>query len=463
MAPEQPLLRTKLLKWLLVPLALLLTADTFISYWVALRFSERAYDHALMEIAREAALHLRADNGGLRFEMADEARRVIFSDPRDTLYFEITDHRGTHIDGVRVPPPRVTSDVANGERFYDGDVDGTPVRIAELRIGIPGGAQPLTGVVRIAETKVKRTELAREIVLSVVLPQIVLIALAGVLVWVGVVRGLSPLVKLQQAVASRSYRDRSPVVVDEVPGEVRPLMEAINQLLERLDNVLTVQNRFIADAAHQLKTPVAALQAQLELALNETDPDRMRESLGKISAGLDRVSRLVSQLLALARNEPEAARTMNLAPVDLAALAFEATGEWLDEALKKNIDLGFDGEPSGMVVQGDAARLRELLDNLLDNAVRYTHPGGKVTVKVSSSPYPTVAVNDDGPTIQPPDRTLVFERFHRVLGTSQTGSGLGLSIALEIAHLHGARITPSEDADGKGNTFTLSFDQPQPQ
>jgi two-component system sensor histidine kinase TctE len=461
--PEQSLLRTKLLHWLLVPLAVLLTADTFISYWVALRFSERAYDHALVEIAREAALHLGADNGGLRFEMAEEARQVIFSDPRDILYFEITDQRGTHIDGVRVPPPAVTGDVANGERLYDGEIDGTPVRIAELRLGIAGGAQPLTGVVRIAETKVKRTELAREIVLSVVLPQIVLIALAGVLVWVGVVRGLSPLIKLQQAVASRSYRDRSPVVVDEVPGEVRPLMEAINQLLERLDNVLTMQNRFIADAAHQLKTPVAALQAQLELALNETDPERMRESLEKIAAGLDRVSRLVSQLLALARNEPEAARTMNVAPVDLAALAFEATGEWLDEALKRNIDLGFDGEPRGIIVQGDAARLRELLDNLLDNALRYTSPGGKVTVKVSASPYPAVAVNDDGPTIPPGDRMLVFERFHRVLGTSQTGSGLGLAIAQEIAHLHGARITPSEDLDGRGNTFTLSFDRAEPQ
>jgi two-component system sensor histidine kinase TctE len=460
-APEQPLLRTKLLQWLLVPLALLLTADTFISYWVALRFSERAYDHALVEVAREAALHLRGEDGALRFEMAEEARRLIFSDPRDALYFEITDQAGAHVDGVRVPPPLGRGAATGAERLYDGEIDGTPVRIAELHIAIPGVAQTLTGVVRIAETKVKRTELAREIVLSVVVPQIVLIALAAVLVWVGVVRGLSPLVKLQQAVASRSYRDRSPVVVEEVPGEVRPLMEAINQLLERLDSVLTVQNRFIADAAHQLKTPVAALQAQLELALSESEPARLRESLEKIAAGLARVSRLVSQLLALARNEPEAARTMHLAPVDLAALAFETTGEWLEEALKKNIDLGFDGEASGVEVQGDATRLRELLDNLLDNAVRYTPPGGKVTVAVSSSPHPTVTVNDDGPTIPASDRELVFERFHRLLGTPQTGSGLGLAIAQEIAHLHGASITPSEDMDGKGNTFTVSFDRTQ--
>ena len=463
MPPEQSLLRTKLLKWLLVPLALLLTADTFISYWVALRFSERAYDHALVEIAREASLHLRVSNDGrLGFEMPDAARQVIFSDPRDTLYFQITDGAGGHIDGVPVPRSGGASQVTNGELLYDGEIDGTPVRIAQLRIAISGDARPTTGVVRIAETKIKRTELAREIVLSVVVPQVVLIVLAGILVWVGVVRGLSPLVKLQQAVASRSYRDRSPVIVDEVPGEVLPLMEEINQLLERLDSVLTMQNRFIADAAHQLKTPVAALQAQLEVALNESDPARTRESLEKVSAGLARVSRLVSQLLALARNEPEAARTMNLAPVDLAALAFEATSEWLDEALKKSIDLGFEGDATGIVVQGDAVRLRELLDNLLDNAIRYTPPGGKVTVKIISSPHPAVVVNDDGPTIPPSDRMLVFERFHRVLGTSQTGSGLGLAIAREIAHLHGARITPSEDPDGKGNTFTLSFDQPRP-
>jgi two-component system sensor histidine kinase TctE len=453
-AADQPLLRTKLLKWLLVPLALLLTADAFISYWISLRFSERAYDHALVEIAREASLHLVVAEGRVRFDMPDAARAVTFDDPRDTLYYEIKDAAGALIAGTPLPAPRATL-ARTSQRLFDAEIDGRPVRIVELDVAAAapdrGG-----GTVRVAETKIKRNELAREIVLSVIVPQVLLIVLAGVLVWVGVVRGLSPLLRLQEAIASRSYRDRSAVVA-EVPGEVRPLMDEINKLLERLDNVLTVQNRFIADAAHQLKTPVAALQAQLEITLNDPDPERTRLSLAKILAGLERVSRLVSQLLALARNEPEAASTMTVAPVDLAALAFDAAGEWVDEALKKGIDLGFEGVRSGLVVDGDAVRLRELLDNLLDNAVRYTVAGGHVTVRVEDAPALMLSVSDDGPTIPPHERLRIFERFHRMLGNSQHGSGLGLAIAQEIARLHGASITLSDDTDGVGNTFSVSF------
>jgi two-component system sensor histidine kinase TctE len=313
-------------------------------------------------------------------------------------------------------------------------------------------------VIRVAETKVKRRALTREIVLSVVVPQVLLIALAGVVVWFGVVRGLSPLSALQQAVASRSYRDRSPLTVSGVPGEVRPLLDEINQLLERLDNALTMQDRFVADAAHQLKTPVAALQAQLELALTESDPRRLRESLARLMTGLERLSRLVSQLLALARNEPEAARTMTFTAVDLAALAFEAAGDWVDEALRKRIDLGFEGEREGARVQGDPVRLRELLDNLIDNAIRYTPEGGRVTVRVAAAPRPSVSVSDDGPTIPVADKDRVFQRFYRILGTVERGSGLGLAIAQEIARLHGGSITTSDDLDGIGNTFTVSIE-----
>jgi two-component system, OmpR family, sensor histidine kinase TctE len=455
-AAEHPLLRTKLLKWLLVPLALLLTADTFISYGIALRFSEHAYDHALVEIARETSLHLSGANGRLQFDMPEAALRVMFNDPADTLYYEISNAAGALVAGRRLAAPRVYAPLAKAQRLFDGEIEGNAVRIVELHVapaaGMPGG------VVRVAETKVKRNELAREIVLSVVVPQILLIVLAGVLVWFGVVRGLSPLARLQEAVASRSYRDRSPVVA-EVPGEVQPLMNEINKLLERLDNVLTMQNRFIADAAHQLKTPVAALQAQLEATLGDRDPERIRLSLAKILAGLERLSRLVSQLLALARNEPEAARTMTLAPVDLAALAFDAAGVWAAEALRHGIDLGFAGVEKNVIVQGDAVRLRELLDNLLDNAVRYTRDGGRVTVHVSAAP-PAVAISDDSPTIPAHERARIFERFHRMLGSSQDGSGLGLAIAQEIARLHGGRITLSDDIDGVGNTFSVSFGNP---
>jgi two-component system sensor histidine kinase TctE len=187
----------------------------------------------------------------------------------------------------------------------------------------------------------------------------------------------------------------------------------------------------------------------------------MRAAMQALTPALDRMSRLVSQLLSLARNEPEAVRAVTLAPLDLNALALETATDWVPEARKRRIDLGFEGDTGPVMVQGDAVRLRELLDNLLDNAVRYTAEGGRVTVRVRAAPAPSVAVNDDGPGIPAHERGRVFERFHRLLGNAQEGSGLGLAIAQEIARLHGAEITLSEDTDGVGNTFSVIFPTPK--
>lgn len=456
--PREPLLRTQLLTWLLVPLSLLLVADTFITYWVALSFSQRAYDRTLLEIAREVSLHVTGTNGALTFDMPQAAREVLFTDPSDTLYYEISGADGGLVAGEQIAAAgRPAASSPSGEAYYDGAVNGVPVRVVELQLtaDAPSGRPP--AVVRVAETKVKRDELTREILLSVFLPQVLLILIAGTIVWGGVVRGLGPLERVRQAVASRSHRERGPVAVSEVPGEVRPLIDALNGLLERLDHVLTLQGRFVADAAHQLKTPVAGLQAQMELTLRETDPDRIRESVSRLYSGLERLARLVSQLLSLARNEPDAVQRAALQPLDLNALALDAATSWVPEALNKRIDLGLEASESPVMIRGEPGRLRELFDNLLDNAVRYTPEGGRVTVRVARDPVPSVAVSDDGPAIPVHERARVFERFHRLLGSSRDGSGLGLAIALEIAHLHGADIALADDKDGTGNTFTVSF------
>jgi len=278
-----------------------------------------------------------------------------------------------------------------------------------------------------------------------------------VLVWVGVVRGLAPLERVRQAVASRSRRDWSPVATAGVPGEVQPLLHSINELLASLDAALTMQSRFISDAAHQLKTPMAVLATRLELALREDDPVRMREALDPVHAGLVRLSRVVTQILALARNEPEAVRKLVMAPLDLNALALDVSTGWVPEALKKQIDLGFEGCSKPVCIEGDATRLRELCDNLIDNAIRYSRQGGHVTVRVACSPRPVVSVSDDSPTIPAHEREHVFERFHRVLGNTAEGSGLGLAIVKEIAHLHGADVKLHDDADGVGHTFAVTF------
>jgi two-component system sensor histidine kinase TctE len=456
MPTEQRWLRRQLLVWLLVPLTLLLVADAFVSYRVTLDFSRRAYDRSLIEVAHEIALHLRMSAGGLELDMPEAARRVLLSDPSDKIFFGVTSPAGTLIAGSALPAP--SGPAARGPRdeaLYDAEVEQQPVRLVEYRSAAAGGHPP--AVVRVAETQHKRTDLAREMLLSVIVPQVLLILMAGLLVWGGVARGLSPLVRLQKEVAARSPYDLSPVEITEVPGEVRPLLESINVLLERLGRAVTLQSRFVADAAHQLKTPVAGLQAQVELALREAPQAGTRDSLLVFQSGLERLSRLVSQLLSLARNEPDAAAAVRMAPLDLNALALEAASSWVPAALAKRIDLGFEAASGPVVIEGDAERLRELFDNLLDNAVRYSGVGGRITVRVQARPQPGVSVHDDGPGIPAEERQRVFERFHRLLGSSEQGSGLGLAIAQEIARIHGGTIALSDDIDGVGNTFTVAF------
>lgn len=458
MPGDQPLLRRQLLGWLLIPLSLLLATDTFFSYWIALGFSQRAYDRALVEIARDVSLHLRSHDGVMHLEMPESARTLLFTDPSDRIYFEITTAGGLRIEGTDIaPPPRRAQPASIAETLYDAMVDGTPVRVAQLPIASTAGDGPPAAFVRIAETKNKRNELAREIVFSVVAPQILLIFIAGVLVWVGVVRGLAPLERVRQAVASRSRRDWSPVATSGVPGEVQPLLHSINDLLASLDAALTMQGRFISDAAHQLKTPMAVLVTRLELAMREDDPVRMREALDAVHAGLARLSRVVTQILALARNEPEAVRKLVMAPLDLKALALDVSTAWVPEALKKQIDFGFEACAEPVFIEGDATRLRELCDNLIDNAIRYSRTGGHVTVRVASSPRPVVSVSDDSPSIPAHEREHVFERFHRLLGSNAEGSGLGLAIVKEIARLHGADVELHDDVDGIGHTFSVTF------
>jgi len=458
MFSNRQLLRRQLLTWLLVPLFLLLSTDTFISYWVAVSFSQRAHDRTLVEIAREVSLYLRRANGGaLALQMPAEARRLLLNDPVDRVYFQVAAPDGRAVAGSSLPAPDRKPTPSAREVIYDARANGDPVRIVELTLDADAISGRPAAVVRVAETMDKRNNLAREILLSVVIPQLLLILIAGIVVWIGVVRGLAPLQRLQRSLASRSHLDCSPVSEEGVPGEVRPVVHSFNELLARLNRVLTHQSRFISDAAHQLKTPIAALSTQYQVAMRERDPERMRLAIERLSPMLERLSRLVSQLLSLARNEPEAVPTVAMDWLDLNALALEAATDWVPEARKRRIDLGFEAAAAPVMVRGDAGRLRELLDNLLDNAIRYTAEGQNVTVQVTGGAAPGVAINDDGPSIPPHERERVFERFHRLLGSSQDGSGLGLAIAQEIARLHGARIDLSEDTDGIGNTFAVSF------
>lgn len=458
MRRSEPRLQRKLLAWLLGPLAVLLVLDTAAAYWSSWRFSNLAYDRALHEIGREIALHVKLDGTRPRLELSEAAANILIVDQEDQLFFRVLGDDGADLGGdPQLPAPR-TRKPAKPD-FYGDTVRGEPVRmmVASMPIG-PDAGPPLV-LVQVAETLNKRERLAWEMVANVVLPQLLLIVMATAVVWFGVSRGLEPLQRLRRAVSDRSHLDLSPIDTHDVPGEVRPLVDEVNELMARLGRTFDFQNRFVADAAHQLKTPVSGLKVQIELALRESDPQRVRHSLAQLYVSADRLSRLVRQLLSLARNEPGALDSMQLQPLDLNAHALEVSMEWAPQAIKRNIDLGFEGADHPLMIDADRDRLRELVNNLIDNAIRYSQPGGRVTVQAGQigSDQCRLAISDDGPRIPVEERARIFERFHRLLGTQEDGSGLGLAIVSEIATLHGARITLEEDADGVGNTFSVFF------
>jgi two-component system sensor histidine kinase TctE len=456
-------LQRKLLAWLLGPLMLLLVLDTAAAYWTSRRFVNIAYDRALHEIAREIVLHVKAGVPQPRLELSQTAADILLMDADDRLYFRVDAGNGALLGGdIGMPPPSAVpvDAVGNGNaRFFESTLRGEPVRMVSARMPINETAGAPVVHVQVAETLNKRSRLAWEVVASVVLPQLLLIVMAAIVVWLGVSRGLDPLKRLRSAVSDRSHLDLSPIDTHDVPGEVRPLVDEVNDLMARLSRTFDFQNRFVADAAHQLKTPVSGLKAQIELALRENDPDRVRHSLAQLYISADRLSRLVRQLLSLARNEPGALDTVQLQPLDLNAFALEVSMEWVPHAIKRDIDLGFEGVEHPLVIDADRDRLRELINNLIDNAIRYSQTGGRVTVRAATTADGQygLAISDDGPSIPVAERQRIFERFHRLLGTHEDGSGLGLAIVSEIATLHGARISLEEDVDGVGNTFSVFF------
>lgn len=460
MKRPDPQLRLTLLVWLLVPLLGLLVIDTGLSYWISLRMADLAHDRGLHEIAREVVLHVRAEGALPVLAISPAAERMLLVDQEDRIRYRVWTEAGDALGGdpglVRTTrPPQRGGDAV----FYDDVIEGEPVRIVAVWLPVDASDPGRRVLVQAAETLNKRTRLAFEILGSVVAAQLMLIVMATGAVFVGVSRGLRPLASLKRALAGRSHRDLSALDPLSAPREVRPVIDEVNALMLRLSRTLDLQQRFIADAAHQLKTPVAGLKAQIELALADPDPQQQRRSLAQLHVSAQRLSRLVQQLLSLARNEPGTLPHLRLSALDLDAFALETCMEWVPLALRRAVDLGFDASGGRVMIAGDRDRLKEMLNNLLDNAVRYSREGGRVTVAVrrSANGGAALLVSDDGPSIPVKERDRIFERFHRLLGADQEGSGLGLAIVSEIAALHGASITLEDDVDGLGNTFAVHF------
>jgi two-component system sensor histidine kinase TctE len=312
--------------------------------------------------------------------------------------------------------------------------------------------------VHVAETLNKRRAMMTDILLADLIPQIVLILLTGIFLLTGLKKGLKPLHLLADQITKRSSRDLSPIPETHIFPEVRTLTDTINQLLEAHTQAIATQQRFIDNAAHQLRTPLAGLKLQAERALRELDLSTMQPALRQIQNSADRMSHLTTQLLVLARSEP-ISRGHEFLPVDLCKLTRKICIEWVPKALQRNMELSFESPEEALYVQGDEILLQELLANLLDNAISYGYDCGNIWVKLHRYPVPCLTVEDDGPGIPNTEMDRVFERFYRIPGSPGNGCGLGLAIVKEIVDLHKARFELSKSGINGGTRIDLIFEK----
>ena len=448
---EQRSLFGEILDWMLTPLLLLWPVSLALTWLVAQSIAGRPFDRALEYNVQALAQQIAVQNQKAVLHLPQPARELLRADDSDYVYYQVLGPRGELLSGERdfPPPPEVESPTPGEVRLRDAEMRGQDVRVAWtwVPVDLPGTSPAL---VQVAETREKRSVLATEIIKGVMLPQFVILPLAVLLVWLALVRGIKPLSQLEERIRARKPDDLSPLDERAVPLEVAPLVSSVNDLLTRLKDSIATQKRFLADAAHQLKTPLAGLRMQADLAQREgANADELKQSLKQIGRSSMRATHTVNQLLALARAETSG-KTLPRHPCDLAQLTRETVQDLVPRALDKRIDLGYDGAlpgTPGAMVTGNATLLKELIRNLLDNAISYTPSSAMqpavITARVLADPIGGVAllqVEDSGPGIPEAERELVFQPFYRSLETNVDGSGLGLPIVLEIARQHDAQV-----------------------
>ena len=449
--PAERSVRSRLLVWLLGPLAVLLGGSAVVAYRTALGIATDAYDRSLLDPALAIAQQLKISDAGISLDMPDAALEALRVDTSDRLFFSVTEHGKVLLGPDSVPAPPLEP-VPGAPVYYNTVYRGEPVRVAALAVPVAGG--PV--IVQAAETLVKRNRLVQHVLVAYLGLGLAIFAVTLAAVWMAVARGLAPLEKLRGEIATRSHRDLRPVQEEQAPDEVRPLVRELNELLQRLAVSIELQKRFVADAAHQLRTPLAALQAQVAAARGEELPDALAQTLDQLQAASRRAAHLSRQLLTLAQVDPSAERPYSPQPADLAELLQRDLSDWIARADARRIDLGF--ELSAAPVNAEPELVVEAASNLLDNALSYTPEKGEVTLRTGRRDGVCVLeVEDNGPGIPEAERPYVFERFHRVKGTPGPGAGLGLAIVREIANRHGATIELGPAAHGRGTRITVSF------
>lgn len=451
-------LRRQLVVRLLLTMTPLFILLGFGIHYAAHYFINAGFDRSLIRRTYALADQVKVVDGQARVDLPVAAREILVFDKEDLLFHRVLDPEGRVIEGEpRMPAlPRGRALTPGHLLVYEGMRDGEPVRVAAFSLSLAGTSAQGSVLIQVGETLSRRTAAVGRATLAIMTPLVLLTLAAAGIVTYGVRRGLLPLERLRDQLSARQAFDLSPVPPDGAPAELQPFLHEINSLLGRLAEAVDVQSRFVADAAHQLRTPIAGIRAQAEAALASGRADDARHALDRIAHSAQTMGHLVQKLLVLARVDA-AENTLQLAELDAVGLVREFAREWAPRALDQGVEISLDAVERARIL-GDAQLLRELLCNLADNAARYGATRIGLSVVLAGSRV-TCCVADNGPGIPEHQRQVVFAPFHR-LASGVDGAGLGLTIVQRIAQLHGAEVRLETGDDGVGLRACVAFPVP---
>lgn len=451
-------LRTQLLAWLLIPLTLFVVVNTLVTYRNARAMATVVQDRMLLGSARMIGEQVRFDEGRLVTPIPPAALALFHTASRDRVYYRVSGPQGALLSGYEelplAPAPRGTDEATYADTVFRDE----PVRIVAFLQ--PVVAAPAEGpvLIEVAQTQQAHTLLAQDMLAHTVRQQLLMLLLVVLLVWIGLWRSLAPVMTLRDRVLRRTPGSAEPFGATPVPHELAPLVDALDDYDRRLARHLAVHGRFIANASHQLRTPLTVLNMQVTYAIRNHDIARKDDALSAIQRSVQHGIRLVNQLLTLSRNDVGIDLPSQQANVDLVEVVQRALEELGILAQAKAIDLGFERSGHACVVRATPAVLDELVANLVDNAIRYTPAGGVVTARVAGAADAVIlTIEDNGPGIPASLREQVFERFYRLQQEHADGSGLGLAIVRQIAEASNATIALSDARVGTGLVVTVRF------
>ena len=455
-------LRRSLLLILLPGMLVVVGAEMALTWRTAVDATNAAYDRSLFGAVKSIDANISTESGGLGVELPYRMFEFFELTASGQVYYRVATEDGlVEIGNADLPPPQ-RSLVTGRPQFQDADYHGEPVRVASYArlLGGPlaGQSQAQRVVIQVAEALDSRHDFMRQLVLQALARDLLLVLAASGLVVLAVAGALRPLTRLSGEIDARSPQDLTPVDTAGIPADVRPLVEAINQHLERSRQLAQAQRRFVDDASHQLRTPLTTLATQVGYALRERDPAATARALQAIKLQLDATVRQTNQMLALARSDSADNPALSGRTLDLGALAERVTRQHWSEAREGGIDLGFEPAPGPLPVLAQAELLQEALSNLLHNALRYTPRGGHVTVRVEGhASGARVTVADDGPGMPPEERQRAGERFFRGSQATLPGSGLGLAIVRSIAERHGGAVDIGSGPGERGLEVSITL------